>query len=66
MNVGDLVIERFEYRKLGVNSPLPPVGTIVRIDPTTRGPQITVLWSDTQRVEPLWEENDLWRIDETR
>lgn len=66
MKIGDLVIERYEYKRLGINSPLPPVGTIVRIDPNTREPQITVLWSDTQRVEPLWEEIDLWRIDETR
>lgn len=66
LQIGDLVVDRFEYCKLGMLgrlSALPPAGVIVKTKQVGRQEWFLVSWSETQSQEQYWADIDLWRIE---
>lgn len=66
LQIGDLVVDRFEYCKLGMLgriSSLPPAGVIVKTKQVGRQEWFLVSWSETQSLEQYWADIDLWRIE---
>lgn len=65
LQIGDLVVDRFEYYKLGLlgrSSLLPPAGVIVKTKQVGKQEWFLVSWSGAQLQEQYWADIDLWRI----
>jgi len=62
LKVGDLVVNRFEYNKLGMlerTTSLPPAGVITNVKRTGIHDLFLVSWSESQYMDQYWYDIDL-------